>query len=84
MLRKSATAGPLQEYASMVDTAVYSRNRHFRLLWSTKGGKSAALRPTGRYATKLPPKGMPAVVLSLPPMFQDCDSMSISVRVLMI
>lgn len=27
------------------------RNRHFRLLWSCKGGKRAVLMPSGRYAT---------------------------------
>ncbi|KAG2487096.1 hypothetical protein HYH03_014209 [Edaphochlamys debaryana] len=33
----------------MVDPAVYSRCRHFRMLWSCKGGKRAVLRPTNRY-----------------------------------
>lgn len=32
-----------------VDGAVYSRNRHFRLFGSTKGGKGARLEPTLRY-----------------------------------
>jgi hypothetical protein len=35
---------------SMVDTAVYSRNRHFRLPYCSKGGKSAVLRPVMRGA----------------------------------
>jgi hypothetical protein len=35
---------------SMVDTAVYSRNRHFRLPYCCKGGKSAVLRPVMRGA----------------------------------
>ncbi len=26
------------------------RNRHFRMIWSAKGGKAAVLRPTQRYA----------------------------------
>jgi hypothetical protein len=33
-----------------VDIAVYTRNRHFRLPFSCKGGKSAVLRPTQRFA----------------------------------
>lgn len=33
-----------------VDTAVYTRNRHFRLAYSCKGGKTAILRPTNRFA----------------------------------
>jgi hypothetical protein len=33
-----------------VDSAVYSRNRHFRMLGSSKGGKAAVLWPTARYA----------------------------------
>jgi len=32
-----------------VDGAVYSKNRHFRLFGSTKGGKAAWLEPTLRY-----------------------------------
>jgi hypothetical protein len=34
----------------IVDTAVYTKNRHFRVLWSSKGGKAAVLAPTGRHA----------------------------------
>ena len=33
-----------------VDTAVYTKNRHFRLIWSSKGGKRAVLEPTIRFA----------------------------------
>jgi len=33
-----------------VDTAVYTKNRHFRLVYSCKGGKNAVLMPTNRYA----------------------------------
>eukprot|EP00955_Chlamydomonas_euryale_P064286 358923-Chlamydomonas_euryale.AAC.2 len=33
---------------SAVDMAVYSRMRHFRMLWSCKGGKQAVLMPTKR------------------------------------
>lgn len=29
----------------------WCRNRHFRLLWSCKGGKRAVLLPSGRFAT---------------------------------
>ncbi|EXC05956.1 Coiled-coil domain-containing protein 111-like protein [Morus notabilis] len=35
-----------------VDTAVYSRNRCFRLALSSKAGKSSVLLPTGRYKAK--------------------------------
>ncbi|XP_030533169.1 DNA-directed primase/polymerase protein isoform X3 [Rhodamnia argentea] len=35
-----------------VDTAVYSRNRCFRLALSSKAGKSSVLLPTGRYKCK--------------------------------
>lgn len=38
------------ERLSFVDVAVYTRNRHFRLVYSCKGGKSAVLRPTERFA----------------------------------
>ena len=33
---------------SAVDMAVYSRMRHFRMVWSCKGGKTAVLQPTHR------------------------------------
>jgi hypothetical protein len=42
---------PSQERVSFVDTAVYTKNRHFRLVYSSKGGKTASLQPTERYAT---------------------------------
>lgn len=35
-----------------VDTAVYSRNRCFRLALSSKAGKSSVLLPTRRYKAK--------------------------------
>ncbi|KAF3432929.1 hypothetical protein FNV43_RR24031 [Rhamnella rubrinervis] len=35
-----------------VDTAVYSRNRCFRLALSSKAGKNSVLLPTGRYKAK--------------------------------
>ncbi|KAK9825930.1 hypothetical protein WJX81_007732 [Elliptochloris bilobata] len=47
---KGAAPGE-QHFTSVVDTAVYTRNRHFRVLWSSKGGKSAVLKATGRFAT---------------------------------
>ncbi|KAG7669947.1 hypothetical protein Ndes2437B_g06151 [Nannochloris sp. 'desiccata'] len=42
---------PSEERVSFVDTAVYTKNRHFRLVYSSKGGKTAILKPTERYAT---------------------------------
>ncbi len=42
---------PSEERVSFVDTAVYTKNRHFRLVYSSKGGKTATLKPTRRYAT---------------------------------
>lgn len=33
-----------------VDNAVYSRNRCFRLAFSSKAGKTSVLLPTGRHA----------------------------------
>ena len=33
-----------------VDTGVYTKNRHFRIVYSCKGGKNAVLMPTNRYA----------------------------------
>jgi hypothetical protein len=38
-----------QQRVCFVDGAVYSKNRHFRLYGSTKGGKTAVLEPTMRY-----------------------------------
>ncbi|XP_050225138.1 uncharacterized protein LOC126674696 [Mercurialis annua] len=37
---------------SFIDTAVYSRNRVFRLALSSKAGKSSVLLPTGRFKCK--------------------------------
>lgn len=42
--------------ASAADWAVQGgvhrhRNRHFRVLWSSKGGKTASLAPTDRFAS---------------------------------
>lgn len=51
MLHKNAASEEIQHWASIVDCAVYTRNRHFRLLGSSKAGKSAVLLPSGRYAT---------------------------------
>ncbi|EFN54394.1 hypothetical protein CHLNCDRAFT_135708 [Chlorella variabilis] len=39
------------QLGSMVDMAVYSKNRHWRMSRCCKGGKEAVLHPTGRYAT---------------------------------
>ena len=59
MLRKAGGAGEAQQWASLVDGAVYSRNRHFRLLGSCKAGKAAVLLPSGRYATAPHAQGAP-------------------------
>ncbi|XP_057988737.1 uncharacterized protein LOC110637438 isoform X2 [Hevea brasiliensis] len=49
-VRKDSTSeSPSQLF---VDTAVYSRNRVFRLALSSKAGKSAVLLPTGRFKCK--------------------------------
>lgn len=48
---RSEGGGGQREYGPFVDMAVYSRNRHFRLAYCCKGGKAAALAPSGRYAT---------------------------------
>ena len=42
-----------------VDTAVYTKNRHFRLAYSCKGGKAAVLMPTGRYAMAVGRRDLP-------------------------
>ena len=42
---------PSTERCSAVDLAVYSRNRHFRIVYCSKGGKAAVLTPTSRYVT---------------------------------
>ena len=50
MLRKTPAGAQLQQWTSLVDCAVYSRNRHFRMLGCCKAGKAAVLAPTARYA----------------------------------
>ena len=60
---------PAEERVSFVDTAVYTKNRHFRMVYSCKGGKSAVLRPTHRFATS------PAVPLRLSPAKVFCDTL---------
>jgi hypothetical protein len=45
-----SAAGGAGARVCFVDGAVYSKNRHFRLLGSCKGGKCAVLQPTQRYA----------------------------------
>jgi hypothetical protein len=54
----AATAGlvgrppcpPGLEMACVVDQGVYTKNRHFRLIWNCKGGKTVLLEPTTRFA----------------------------------
>lgn len=43
--------GQDQGHTLLIDTGVYSRNRAFRLFLSSKAGKEAILRSTGRYET---------------------------------
>ena len=50
MLRKTPANAAVQQWSSLVDCAVYSRNRHFRMLGCCKAGKSALLAPTRRYS----------------------------------
>ncbi|KAL6871481.1 hypothetical protein ACP4OV_014310 [Aristida adscensionis] len=45
--KDSSCTGPLDQL--FVDTAVYSRNRCFRLAFSSKSGKKSFLIPTGRF-----------------------------------
>lgn len=47
---RNAPPGAPPTRDSIVDTAVYTKNRHFRVLWASKGGKAAVLAPTGRHA----------------------------------
>ena len=42
-----------------VDTGVYTKNRHFRLPYSCKGGKTAVLMPTLRFAMNVKPSKRP-------------------------
>ena len=39
---------PSASWTSAVDMAVYSKMRHFRMVWSCKGGKKAVLHPSER------------------------------------
>lgn len=41
-----------RDYHLFVDTAVYSRNRCFRLPFSSKAGKKSVLLPSGRFKCK--------------------------------
>lgn len=43
-------ARPQAAFTWVADTAVYTKNRHFRVLWSSKGGKNVSLEPTSRYS----------------------------------
>ena len=45
-----------------VDTAVYTKNRHFRLAYSCKGGRKATLMPTHRFAMARQPLPTPAQI----------------------
>lgn len=53
-LRKLFVHKEANDSASLlfVDTAVYSRNRCFRLALSSKAGKTSVLLPTGRFKCK--------------------------------
>ncbi|KAK9792264.1 hypothetical protein WJX73_002212 [Symbiochloris irregularis] len=59
VLKEAARDGH-RVHTTFVDTAVYSRNRHFRMMWSSKGGKPAVLRLSKRCAAQatmqLPPQ----------------------------
>ncbi|GAX81169.1 hypothetical protein CEUSTIGMA_g8602.t1 [Chlamydomonas eustigma] len=62
MVVKDKSDNP-EVYCCVVDQAVYSRMRHFRMLWNCKGGKMAVLQPTGRYGTSdLPPDTLPSAL----------------------
>lgn len=45
-----------------VDTAVYTKNRHFRLVYSCKGGRKVSLMPTHRFAMARQPLPTPAQI----------------------
>lgn len=47
-----------------VDTAVYTKNRLFRMVYSCKGGKQACLMPTDRFVMRKKPKPSPAYLFS--------------------
>ncbi|KAL0052967.1 hypothetical protein WJX82_010519 [Trebouxia sp. C0006] len=51
LVRKKSDQAGTEQFTSLVDTAVYTRNRHFRLIWSCKAGKTHVLTPTPRFAT---------------------------------
>ncbi|KAF5838046.1 hypothetical protein DUNSADRAFT_3480 [Dunaliella salina] len=46
----TTSAGAEQQRTLFIDTGVYTRNRAFRLCWSSKAGKEHKLKPTHRYA----------------------------------
>lgn len=48
--------------AYFVDTAVYTKNRLFRLVYNCKGGKTANFMPTKRFAMSKIPRPTPAAV----------------------
>lgn len=48
--------------AYFVDTAVYTKNRLFRLVYNCKGGKAANFMPTNRFAMSRTPRPTPAAV----------------------
>ena len=47
-----------------VDTAVYTKNRLFRMVYNCKAGKTSNLMPTGRFAMARSPRLTPAAVFS--------------------
>ncbi|KAK9811730.1 hypothetical protein WJX72_009209 [[Myrmecia] bisecta] len=51
MVRKGGADEAAHTFTSFVDSAVYTKNRHFRIIWNSKGGKTATLVPTERFAT---------------------------------
>lgn len=51
-IRKDSSSADLGHSQLFVDTAVYTRNRCFRLFLSSKAGKNSVLLPTGRFKTK--------------------------------
>nr|XP_011470309.1 PREDICTED: DNA-directed primase/polymerase protein isoform X3 [Fragaria vesca subsp. vesca] len=51
-ITKDSSSGDLEPSHLFVDTAVYTRNRCFRLALSSKAGKKSVLLPTGRFKAK--------------------------------
>ena len=51
MLRKKAASDGTEQWASIVDCAVYTRNRNFRMMGCSKADKFSVLEPSNRYAT---------------------------------